>query len=391
MKRLFSLFIAISAIVLLLFSAFACEGRTSLSSSEKPFFFSNADGADQTPTSESEGSNERGGAQETPEGDLANDSLPTRDESGAPNADETQVEREASEIETRESSAQARESQTQGEETREAEQGNEAREIERGEESRNDEQGTAEETQAPNNRPREQEEKVETPKPSEEKAFVYTYPSSVYTQYTAAAAKANVNVRKGAGTSYAALTLLAAGRSLPYLWEESGWYAVWTGERVGYLSKRYAYLTKTNQAIERVISAGLEKLGTPYEWGAPRVLGAGGKENPYFTGKSFDCSSFIQYCFYEGCGVKLGDYTGSQADHTVGKTISDYASLMRGDVFFTGTNGKISHVVLYLGGGRLLQCYSSNGGPVSLTSDENWKAKFISGRRVDLTVTDQFC
>ena len=227
-----------------------------------------------------------------------------------------------------------------------------------------------------------------SPAPAEP-AFSFSYPESPYAPYEAAVATASVNVRKGAGTNYAAFESLPAGRSLPYLWEEGGWFAVWTGERVGYLSSAYAFLTKTNRVIERVVEVGLEKLGTPYEWGAPRVL-AGGKENPYFTGKSFDCSSFVQYCFYIGAGVKLGDYTGSQADFTVGKTIRDYASLSRGDIYFTGANGKISHVVLYLGGGRLLQCYSANGGPVSLTKDENWKKKFISGRRVDPTVIEQF-
>ncbi len=230
----------------------------------------------------------------------------------------------------------------------------------------------------------------EAEKPAEATAFSYSYPSSPYETYTAAAATATVNVRKGAGTSYPAFSLLSAGRSLPYLWEENGWFAVWAEGRVGFVSRSYAYLSETNEAIERILSAGLEKLSAPYEWGAPRVLSESGAENPYFTGRTFDCSSFVQYCFYVGDGVKLGSYTGSQADHTVGTILYDYTSLSRGDIFFTGTNGKISHVVLYLGGGRLLQCYSANGGPVSLTTDERWKGKFISGRRVDLSVKKQF-
>ena len=223
-----------------------------------------------------------------------------------------------------------------------------------------------------------------------ETPFTFSYPESPYALYEAVVATASVNVRKGAGTNYAAFSSLSEGKSLPYLWEEGGWFAVWTGERVGYLSKSYAFLSKTSRAIEKIIEAGLKKLGTPYEWGAPRVLSGDGIENPYFTGKSFDCSSFVQYCFYIGAGVKLGVYTGSQSDFTKGAKIYDYAALSRGDIYFTGANGKISHVVLYLGGRRLLQCYSANGGPVSLTKDDNWKKKFISGRRVNLTVIEQF-
>lgn len=230
------------------------------------------------------------------------------------------------------------------------------------------------------------EEEIKTPSFS---PYSYAYPSSDTAPYDAIVSTASLNVRKGAGTSFAPLFTLPAGQSLPYLWEEGAWFAVWTGERVGYVSRSYAFQTETNRALERVIEAGLAFLGTPYEWGAPRVLTDKGKINPYFTGASFDCSSFVQYCFYAGCGVKLGTYTGSQADHTVGKRITRYSDLKRGDIYFTGS-GSISHVVLYLGGGYLLQCYSANGGPVSLTKDDRWKGKFISGRRVDLSVVDQY-
>ena len=230
-----------------------------------------------------------------------------------------------------------------------------------------------------------EEEKSETP-PSP----VYRKPQSDLESYLAACATATVRVRRGAGTSYGVLGALGIGDSLPYLWREGEWLAVWTGERVGYLSAYYAYVTETCLAVERTIRAGLALLGTPYEWGATRLLNEYGDLNPYFTGKSFDCSSFVQYCYYKGMGIKLGNFTGSQADYTVGKKIYDYASLRRGDFFFTGTNGKISHVVICLGGGRLLQAYSANGGPVSVTTDDNWKSKFISGRRPDPTVIEQF-
>ena len=231
-------------------------------------------------------------------------------------------------------------------------------------------------------------EEEETPSPAEA-PFRYEEPSSDLEVYQAACARATVNVRCGGGTEYAVLFTLRAGDALPYLWREGEWLAVWTGKRVGYLSAAYAFLTETNGAIERTIRAGLDKLGTPYEWGAPRILNDKGEGNPYFTGKSFDCSSFVQYCFYIGSGIKLGNYTGSQADYTVGERITRYADLRRGDFYFTGS-GSISHVVIYLGDHLLLQTYSANGGPVSVTSDERWKGKFLSGRRPDLSVTEQF-
>jgi len=223
-----------------------------------------------------------------------------------------------------------------------------------------------------------------TPEPA------FLYPASDYTRYKAVCATANVNVRQGAGISHDVIGYIPQGSSLPYIDSEGNWYRVWLGERFGYVSKEYAYLAETNRTIERILEVGLSKLGTPYEWGAPRILSGDGGINPYFTGRSFDCSSFVQYCYYLGDGVKLGNYTGSQADHTVGTVITRYADLRRGDFYFTG-NGTISHVVIYMGGGRLLQAYSANGGPVSLTSDERWRGKFISGRRVNLLVKEQYC
>ena len=212
---------------------------------------------------------------------------------------------------------------------------------------------------------------------------------SEYDTYTAVCATTNVNVRSSPSTASPILFTLKKGDSLP-LEEAGAWFKVKTETGFGYLYSRYAYLAKTSPAIERVIRAGLEKLGTPYKWGAPRILSEDGNLSPYFTGASFDCSSFVQYCYYVGCGVKLGNYTGSQADHTVGKKITAYASLKRGDFYFTGTNATISHVVIYLGGGYLLQTYSASGGPVSVTTDGRWREKFLSGRRPDLTVIEQF-
>ena len=224
---------------------------------------------------------------------------------------------------------------------------------------------------------------------SETAAPLFTYPASDRERYPAVCATTGVNVRAGAGTGTDVVGYLGTGRSLPYLGTEGGWYKVWKDGAVGYVSAAYAYLADTCRAIERIVDAGLDKLGTPYVWGAPRIINEYGEVSPYFTGKSFDCSSFVQYCYYVGDGVKLGNYTGSQADYTVGKVITRYEELRRGDFYFTG-NGSISHVVIYMGGGRLLQTYSANGGPVSFTTDDRWKSKFISGRSVDLSVKDQF-
>ena len=213
--------------------------------------------------------------------------------------------------------------------------------------------------------------------------------SAPHGTYLAACATANLNVRMGAGAGYPVLFTLKRGDSLPFLERAGEWIKVTTERGIGYLYGAYAYLAETTESIERVIRAGLAKLGTPYQWGAPRILTDTGEVSRYFTGNSFDCSSFVQYCYYIGCGIKLGNYTGSQADYTVGEKIHTYSSLRRGDFYFTGTD-KIAHVVIYLGGGYLLQTYSAYGGPVSITTDERWRGKFLSGRRPDMSVIVQY-
>ena len=217
----------------------------------------------------------------------------------------------------------------------------------------------------------------------------YTPPADDHTRYEAICAKVGVNLRSGAGTAHEIVGYMRAGSSLPYIRTEGNWHLVCMGNAVAYVSATYTYKAETTRAVERVVEAGLDKLGAPYVWGAPRIIDENGNVSPYFTGKSFDCSSFVQYCYFVGDGVKLGNYTGSQADYTVGKKIYRYEALERGDFYFTGS-GSISHVVIYMGGGYLLQAYSASGGPVSFTTDDRWRGKFISGRRVDFSVKDQY-
>lgn len=81
------------------------------------------------------------------------------------------------------------------------------------------------------------------------------------------------------------------------------------------------------------------KLGKPYVWGA--------------TGpNSFDCSGFTQWC-YRQVGITIPRTSSQQANF--GTTIT-WGKFQTGDLLFfaTGSTSAVSHVGLYIGGGRMI-------------------------------------
>jgi len=98
-----------------------------------------------------------------------------------------------------------------------------------------------------------------------------------------------------------------------------------------------------------VIRTGERYLGTPYVWGGdtPR--------------EGFDCSGFTRYIFARH-GVGIPRTSRQQA--TVGRRLPrSWSALRAGDlVMFANRGGRINHVALYVGDGRILHSTSSGGG-----------------------------
>ena len=92
------------------------------------------------------------------------------------------------------------------------------------------------------------------------------------------------------------------------------------------------------QAADKTLK-NMDLVGTPYRWGGS-------------TDTGFDCSGMIQYVYRNALGVNLPRSSRDMA--AASRTIST-RDLQTGDLVFFNTSGSgISHVGLYLGGGKFL-------------------------------------
>jgi cell wall-associated NlpC family hydrolase len=226
-------------------------------------------------------------------------------------------------------------------------------------------------------------------------------PDTTQSESKSVLALGNLNIRSAPTTAEDNIIgLLSRNSTAEYLGNyDDKWYIISFNGKQGYVSSSNSYSrlitaasenTETspspNSIIENIIQAGMDVMGTPYEYGATRILNEYGEENPYFTGDTFDCSSFVQYAFYIGGGIKLDGDSRSQSDDGELIALSD---IKRGDIilmtnssrlFNTGIE-RIGHVGIYLGNNKLLHTYGDGG--VRITDfSPNWEINFITARRM---------
>lgn len=223
-----------------------------------------------------------------------------------------------------------------------------------------------------------------------------------------------VNFRKGAGTSSAKIRMLSKGEQVTIISEANGWYKITDKNNVtGYVSADSKYISvagsnngstgggnnnnnngsnsgsseSSNASVEKVISAGMKYLGTPYEFGSDRN-----------STKTFDCSAFVRRAFKDALGITLPADSRQQGTYVKnkGKTVTSIKDLKRGDLMFfmsykgsnkssySGINKstqRITHVGIYLGDGKILHTYSKESGGVrtDTVTGKHWEYRFLYG------------
>lgn len=160
------------------------------------------------------------------------------------------------------------------------------------------------------------------------------------------------------------------------------WYRVTAGASTGWVDGVYLRASSAPGAAPATTPAGaagargaalvkaaLGLVGKPYIWGATGPDG-------------FDCSGLIVYVAREALGVDLPRIAADQAFAGVHV---DVDKLAPGDlVFYANTyQPGISHVGIYIGGGRWVTAEDENSGVVVRSLDlPYWKARYAGARRI---------
>lgn len=205
-------------------------------------------------------------------------------------------------------------------------------------------------------------------------------------------AKVTLNIRQNPSAGSKIIGILSPLETLPYIEKMDNWYKVLYNGSVAYVSAsgNYSKLKEINnsinQTIENVIAAGMAKLGTPYEFGSIRIIDYNFKEIPAYTGETFDCSAFVQYCFYIGGQINL--YGDSRSMSKQGAHVRLY-DLQRGDVIFMTSTARqynsgierIGHVAIYLGDNKIMHTFGT-GGVLIQDFSVFWQNRFICAKRM---------
>ncbi len=197
-----------------------------------------------------------------------------------------------------------------------------------------------------------------------------------------------VNLRAGAGTDFAVLGSAEKGTMYAVTGKIGNWYKTYYKNKVAYISADYvsvfALEKAENDKVEQVIGEGYKLLGVPYVYGAVRLHDGKGNFLKGFTTGKFDCSSLVQYVFYQGAKKLLNVNTRTQIKQ--GKYVSK-ADLQRGDcIFFTNDDRqyntgieRVGHVAIYLGDNYILHT-SSDYARIEKISAKRW-SYYIEARR----------
>jgi len=125
--------------------------------------------------------------------------------------------------------------------------------------------------------------------------------------------------------------------------------------------------TKSQPSPHRALAIAIDMIGTPYRYGGTSPRG-------------FDCSGLVYYA-YRKAGIQPPRTTTEQYHQSKRVQVS---RLQPGDlVFFTISQGKLSHVGIYAGDDRFVHAPSSGKSVAYATlHDPYWRGRLIGAGRI---------
>ncbi|WP_124065558.1 C40 family peptidase [Clostridium sp. E02] len=153
--------------------------------------------------------------------------------------------------------------------------------------------------------------------------------------------------------------------------EKDGWLKVKTSAGEGYIpSDTVTLIEKTQETVDK--DALIRNKVADY---ASRFIGGRyiyGGVNPN-TG--VDCSGFTRYVLQHAAGVELSHSSRVQAKEG---TLVNYETARPGDLVFYGRKGRISHVALYVGDGKVVHASTEKTGIIETNVMYRNPVKFVS-------------
>jgi cell wall-associated NlpC family hydrolase len=219
-----------------------------------------------------------------------------------------------------------------------------------------------------------------------------------------------VNLRKGPDSRYSKVGGVGAGSRVDLLGKYNDWFQIKTssGAKAWVFSDflsvtervvRRLPVTKDFPSLPSVARAGrnsgrtsaspnLDNIPASGDVAsfAVRFAGSRYKYGGTSPASGFDCSGFTSY-IYSRFGVGLPHSSGAQFSTAYGARVGGMDNLKPGDlVFFVGTGGHrgISHVALYIGGGRIVHAMTPRYGvQISNVYDSYWVQHYYGAVRVN--------
>jgi uncharacterized protein YgiM (DUF1202 family) len=216
-----------------------------------------------------------------------------------------------------------------------------------------------------------------------------------------------VNLRKGPDSKYAKIGGVNAGLQVDLIGKYKDWFQIKLGD--GTKAWLFSDFLNTTERVTRRVPLTKDFPPLPVSARTRRsIIGGGGGVDlssipasgdvasyaVQFTGsryayggsgpRGFDCSGLTSYV-YGKFGVSLPHSAAAQYSTAYGAAISSMDNLKAGDlVFFARTGGHrgISHVALYIGGGRVVHAMTPRYGvQVSNINDSYWVQHYVGAIR----------